>query len=93
MIATATFGTAKIHWNMGTFHSVNFISNNDSIPIIADPITYGMAKMGMVHNVQFLPSRAKGSERYFDHKILGPTYNEAIKEYKNFCERYLLGNL
>jgi hypothetical protein len=93
MIATATFGTAKIHSNMGTFDSMNYISTNDAIPAIADTLTYGMAKMGMVPNVQFIRSKAEGSGRYFDHKILGSTYEEALDVYRKRCEEYLIRRL
>ena len=77
-IEVVTYGTAKIisQKHFGLKGARNYISNNDGIPFIADPIGYLGARFGGHSDVQFLPSN---SLPLIDHSFDNKAYQTVLK--------------
>lgn len=91
MLDVTTYGSAKIIGREGLHDCTNYIARTDIVPLVADPIGYVKAILGIYHNVRFVGS-AIGLPGQ-DHAWKGGSYESVWAGLGNMRTRMYTGSL
>lgn len=81
MIVACTLGSAKfIEKEMGLKYIRNYVSTDDFVPRLGDPMHYKLAKRGFMSEVSFIESLEPG---FLDHSFRGKTYGKALEIFRD----------
>ncbi len=88
-VSTITFGSATMNSKKYFSSCINYVSNNDAVPILADPIGMFSSLLNSNIRVEFLQSNIVP----FDHSFMDETYYSQLKKIgRAFQKQYLEGN-